>query len=338
MLTRALRWMTTVELILLSLCTGGLRAEESTAPKTYPARDSLQAGKDSSDDAQACLEGLVWQPEDFTITVEKLKPDDTASYVRFPSAVPSGNATNDRVALEWYAPLDDEGKPKKAPAVVVVHESGARMEVGRLFARAIYAKGFHAFLIHLPYYGLRRPQDLDQSDGKRFVPVMRQAVSDVRRARDAVAALPDIDSRIIAIQGTSLGGFVTATTIGLDRGFDRAFIMLAGGDLLGVINGGQREAAQLRKRLAEAGVEGELLKSLVSTVEPTRLAHRVDPQKTWLYTAMDDQVVPFSSAQAYERAAGLTKDHHIQMWGDHYKVIIYFPAIVEHVVGQLQVE
>jgi len=311
---------------------GSIRAEE---PQVYSAHDTLQISADDSPAATASLDGLKWEPGEFTVTVQPQTGDGPHAFVRFPSAVPTGDATNDLVAMEWYAPKTESGELAKVPAVVVVHESGSRMEVGRIFAKAIYAKGYHAFMIQLPFYGLRKPKDIDTSDGSRFLPVMKQAIADVRRARDAVAAIPAVDAEHIALQGTSLGGFVAATTAGLDRGFDQVFIMVAGGDLLSVINGGRREAAELRQRLAKAGYEGDKLRELVAAIEPTTLAHRIDAERMWLYTAKDDQVVPIASALALQQAAKLDDDHHIQLWGDHYKVILYFPVIIDHMVSQL---
>jgi dienelactone hydrolase len=310
--------------------------EDRSSALTFAARDSLQIDADPSPDAEECLQGLRWNPEEFTVTVDVHTGDGPYAWVRFPSPVPSGDETNDLVALEWYAPKNPEGGLISAPAVVVVHESGSRMEVGRLFAKALYAKGFHAFMIQLPYYGLRRPKNLDTSDGSRFLTVMKQAIADVRRARDAVAALPQVAPRRVSLQGTSLGGFVAATTAGLDRGYDQVFIMVAGGDLPGLIMSGQREAAELRNRLARAGYEGDKLRSLLHAIEPTRLAHRIDAERLWLYTAKDDQVVPRSSSLALLKAAGLADDHHVELWGDHYRVIVYFPVIVDHMTRRLR--
>lgn len=312
-----------------------LAADERPAV-IYAARDTLEARSDDSPEAQKCLDGLTWTPTEFTVTVRPEGEESLHAYVRFPSAVPSGDETNDLVAMEWYAPKNEAGEIAKTPAVVVVHESGSRMEVGRLFARALSAKGFHAFMIQLPNYGLRRTKELNKSDGSRFLTMMKQSIADVRRARDAVAALPEIDAGHIALQGTSLGGFVAATTAGLDSGFDQVFIMLAGGDLVTLVNSGKREAAELRKRLAEAGYEGDKLKSLLESIEPTRLAHRVDPQRMWMYTAKDDQVVPLASALSLQKTARLSDEHHVQLWGDHYKVIVYFPVIVDHMVTRLK--
>jgi len=50
-----------------------------------------------------------------------------------------------------------------------------------------------------------------------LLPTLQQAIADVRRARDAVVALPVVDS-VVGVQGTGLSGFVTATVAGLDDG------------------------------------------------------------------------------------------------------------------------
>lgn len=311
-------------------------AGETVPLVTYSAKDTLNPQAEDSSDARECLENLIWPPTEFEVSVQQPVMDGPDAMVRFPSPVPSGVDQNDLVAMEWYAPKSDEGQILKAPAVIVVHESGSRMEVGRLFAKAIYAKGFHAFLIHLPYYGLRRPDDFDRNDGSKVMPLLKQGVADVRRARDAVAVLPNIQREQIALQGTSLGGFVSATSAGLDQGFDQVFIMVAGGNLFQVMNNGDREAAQLRQRMEAAGYTGEKLRELAAVVEPTRLAHRLNPDATWMYTAKDDQVVPWECAVALKQAAKLPDDHHVVLWGDHYKTILFMPVIIEHMTARMR--
>ncbi len=131
--------------------------------------------------------------------------------------------------MEWYQAKDESGAVLNAPAAVIVHESGSGMTVGRLIAQGLRQRGLHTFMIQLPYYGVRRAGE--KPTGERVFAAMRQAIADVRRAKDAVAAIPLVDSTRISLQGTSLGGFVTATTAGLDQGYHRVVIFLAGGDL-----------------------------------------------------------------------------------------------------------
>ncbi|EAQ77375.1 hypothetical protein DSM3645_04400 [Blastopirellula marina DSM 3645] len=114
----------------------------------------------------------------------------------------TGSDKNDRVAMQWYAARDEQGHATKAPAIIVVHESGSGMTVGQLMAKGLRNQGFHTFMIQLPGYGLRK-EGSRKTDGDLFLLRIKQSIADVRRARDAVAALPLVDADHIAVQGTS---------------------------------------------------------------------------------------------------------------------------------------
>lgn len=310
-------------------------AESPFARQVHAAKDSLDCGSETSSDAQECLTGLSWPAQEFDVSVaQPAKANHGDALIRFRSPVETGNTLNDLVALEWYAARDDANEPIVAPAVVVVHESGSGMTVGRLFARGFQQRGLHAFLLHLPHYGERRGEGRPR-DADNVIASIRQAVADVRRARDAVAVLPVVDATNISLQGTSLGGFVSATTAGLDRGYQGVFLMLAGGDLYDMLQHGQRDAARVRERLEAAGLTGEKLKSLVYHIEPNRLAHRYDGDRTWLYSATKDTVVPLRNAESLAKAAGLTKTHHIHMNADHYSGIVYLPFVLNHMARKI---
>ena len=162
--------------------------------------------------------------------------------------------------MEWFAAHNADRAITNAAAIVVVHESGSRMTIGRLIARGLHSQGLHAFLLHLPGYGARRSEA--GSGLSRTLPSLQQAIADVRRARDAVVALPVVDSSVVGVQGTSLGGFITSTVAGLDDGYDRVFIFLAGGDLQEVVLHGAHDAAKIHKKINEAGVTDEQIKEL----------------------------------------------------------------------------
>jgi len=302
---------------------------------TFVGRDSLSPIKDASVDAQACLDGLIWPNAEFQVRCEKPREHQGELLIRFPSPVASGDVNNDQVALEWYVARDPDNKPMDAPAVVVVHESGSGMTVGRMFARGLRLQGLHAFMIQLPYYGERRTND-EKAKAERLITLLRQAVADVRRARDAVAVLPLVNHQRISLQGTSLGGFVSATSGSLDDGYDQVFIMLAGGDLYDVIQNGGKDAANMRRELADAGYQGEKLQALLAPIEPTRIAHRLDPTRTWMYSAQFDQVVPPKNARLLANAAGLDDEHHIQMLANHYSGAIYVPYLLTQVYGRIR--
>ena len=320
--------------LLLGL-TAGRSVAESPVLATYEARDTLARLTDPESDAQACLDGLTWSPGPFSVTCQVDQPSMRRAIVSFPSPVPSGDATNDRVTMEWHQPFLEGAEQSETPAVLVVHESGRAMPVGRMFARAFQAEGLHAFLIHLPYYGLRRGEN-DRPEPDNLVTVIRQAIADVRRARDAIAVLPGVDANRIGIQGTSLGGFVVASAASLDRAYQATFVMLAGGNLYDLVLHGQQDAANFRRDLERAGFQGDALRRLLWQIEPTRVAHRLDPQRTWLYTAEQDQVVPLENALALARAARLNDDHHVRLPGGHYTAIVHFATIVRQVAERIR--
>lgn len=304
--------------------------DESSAPlrvgSTFTAADTLSCGPDSNEDAAACIAGLSWQPTEFAVELQPAQAGCGDFLVRFPSPRPIGSAVNDVVAMEWFAARDGE-KITNARPIVVIHESARNMTVGRMIARGISGQGLHAFLIHLPGYGVRKEATPLSAD--RVLPSLVEAIADVRRARDAVAALPMVDHSRIGLQGTSLGGFVAATVAGLDRGYDRVFIMLAGGDMQQVILHGQRDAIKVHQRLTTAGLSDDQIKELTRHIEPLRLAHRIRPEDTWLFSGKFDTVVPPACSTALAEAAHLSAEHHVEFPADHYSGVIYLPQVVD---------
>lgn len=297
------------------------------------ATDTLAAGDEPRPDARECLDGLCWKPVGFDVALEQAIAGEGDLRVRFPSPVTTGPDCVDDVWLEWYQARAADGDVTAGPACVVVHESGSTMRVGRLVARGLAAHGIHAFMVQLPYYGARRPPE-GRGGIEKIVPAVRQAVADVRRSRDAVASLPLVDAERIAVQGTSLGGFVTATVAGLDPAYDKVFILLAGGDLAGVLERGKGDAERVR-RFAEAGLGEAEVRRTLHAIEPTRLAHRYRADCTWIYSGKYDDVVPPAHSQLLADAAGLPADHHVQMEANHYSGIIYLPMVLARIAGEI---
>ncbi len=329
----------TAETATTSMPAATAPANEIRVAATFAATDSLAAmPSDARADAQACLEGLCWTPGSFEVEIQKPWKEGAGDFcVCFPTPRPVGHASNDTVAMEWYVARDEAGEPLLAPACVVVHESGRGMDVGRLIARSLNAHGIHTFMIHLPWYGRRAPET-GKPTMDMVLPALAQGIADVRRARDAVAALPVVESEKIAVQGTSLGGFVTATAAGLDRGFDSTFILLAGGDVAGVIKNGAKDAARFREDLEKAGLDDQQVADSLHSIEPLRVAHRLDPNRTWLYSGKFDEVVPPEHCERLAKAAGLADDHHLQLHATHYSGMIYLPVVLAQIHAHITAE
>lgn len=208
------------------------------------------------------------------------------------------------------------------------------MPVGRMFTRSFHRQGYHAFLLHLPGYGARNWGE--RPTAPELLPLLKQGITDVRRARDAVASLPIVEPNQIFLQGTSLGGIVSATTSGIDQGYAGTFLMLAGGDLASILKDGKKDAARMREQMEMASVSPEALYEMINAIEPLRLASRINPQRAWLYSGKYDDVIPMKNADALVEAAKLPKSNHIIMSADHYSGVLYFPAVMKHMDEQIQ--
>jgi dienelactone hydrolase len=294
----------------------------------FHAVDSLVIGEEQQEDARNCLDGLKWNPGEFSVRIEPASEDCGDWLVRFPSAKPSGNALNDDVAMEWYQARDKSHDPIPAPAAVIVHESGSGMTVGRIVARSLRSKGIHTFMMQLPYYGVRRGLEAKPKGNNLFI-ALQQGIADARRAKDAVSVMPYVDKDRISIQGTSLGGFVTATTAGLDGGYHRIIVMLAGGDLYGTLMSGKKDAANVREEFAKAGLDEKEVRTMLDAIEPLRLAHRIDPAKTWVFSGKYDDVVPPRSSKLFVDAVKLQPSHHIEMLANHYSGVVFLPVVTQ---------
>jgi pimeloyl-ACP methyl ester carboxylesterase len=294
----------------------------------YKARDSLEAFEDSESDANLCLDELVWTPAKFDVRVHGSIEQKNVE-LRYPSPRPCGVAKVDEVSAEWYPARDAEsGEILCRPAMVVVHESGSKMHVGRFIARDLARRGVHAFLVQLPGYGNRKSEQFQQDD---LVAVFKQGIADVRRARDAVAVLPEVDAKHIGLQGTSLGGFVATLAGSLDATFDSNFLLLCGGDLHGVLTSGGADAKKALERLIASGIAASEIESQLRAVEPLRIAHRLPVEKTWLYSGAFDEVVLPKFSNRLAEAVGLPPERHVEILATHYSGIIFLPGILQNI-------
>ena len=88
----------------------------------------------------------------------------------------------------------------------------------------------------------------------------------------------------------------------------------------------------------EAGLEaGDIIVSFGRGIDPIRIAHRLDAQRTWLYTGLFDEVVPPANAAALGRAAKLDREHHQWFPGGHYSSALFLPWVLHQMLEKLAV-
>lgn len=248
--------------------------------------------------------------------------------ISFPSAIRSQYPEADTVTVLLWRP--ERAEP--TPAVIVVHYLGGTMkpleEVCATFAR----KGVAAALIYLPFYGPRRPAGADRAQTvaaaspETLVSFLRQSVSDIRRARDALARLPSIDRHRIGIFGISLGAIVGSLAAGIDGRFHCGVFVVGGGDLASIIFHGSAEAKPFRAAFDRAGMDEAAARAALQAVDPLTYAFRMDGARTRFYNCRDDEVIPRRCAEGLAEA--LPGSEITWLPGGHKWVALYTPSIL----------
>lgn len=302
-------------------------------PARITVTDTLAPALDADPAAQRMIDAVRWEPGRFeAVFAASADGGPTAGMLSFPSPRPAGGANQDTVPLHWYPARDVDGRLVRAPAVLVVHSLHPQMVVASMTARSLASEGVHAFVIELPGFG-RRIDGPRQRMGVTALVSNRQAVADIRRARDVVASVPAVADGRVLLQGTSLGGFFASGAAALDGAFEQVFLFLSGGDCLEVLESGQKDAARLRASMAAAGYTDRRLRELIGPVEPLTVAHRLRPDRTWLITARGDTVVPPASSRRLAEAIGLDDSRFVRFDGNHYMALFLLPGVIERIVA-----
>lgn len=318
-----------IGVLFIGLSAAALRAEPAGVREaTFEAKDSKRSLTDDDPDTQAFLKRVAFEPASFKVRCTSTPGTDYDALVRFDSPRPSGQKWVDEVVMLWYAARDEDRRPVEAPAVLVVHSVQPQMVIAKQIARMFAKQGVHAFVIELPGYGLRW-------DGRHVNPGVtalehgEQALTDCLRAKDAIKALPNIKPGPIALEGTSLGGYVAATVGGIDTDFKPVLLLISGADAYSTLMNGEHDARYLREAMAREGYRGEALRKLLDPVEPLHVAHRLDPEQTYLISARDDAIIPKANSDALAEAIGLDDKHRIWMQTSHYTTLLLIPTASE---------
>jgi len=341
---RSLSWLLCGALFL-SLASAVLAEKPSWS---FEGRDTISPmdRADESETAENAVESnhreqLHYTPSTFTVEVDPAQAPWHDAVVKFQSAKPVGQALIDTVQVEWrYArvngePIDvfDENAEKR-PAIVLVHSVHPDLLVSRTFAMELSNRGIHCFLILMPGYLDRHPED------KPWSPVFaiehsEMAVADIRRARDVVSQIPGVQQSSVSLLGLSMGGFIAATTNSLDLAYEPLFLVLSGADISEVLTHGELDAKSVAWNLARAGYTGDKLKQLIALADPVHLAHRLDAAKTYLIRAQHDRVIPPHSYDALEKIVKLPESHVLRLEANHYTSAFFFGQIADYVTKRI---
>jgi dienelactone hydrolase len=259
----------------------------------------------------AAFDGPSGAAETFAWTARELRsgPSSRVLEVKFPTPLPSPVPENNTVWCRYYPPVAPPGK--RVPAALVLHHLGGDFGVEATIAEFLARSGIAAMEVEYPYYGPRRPKDrrdvpkgLIQADADGAIASMRQAVADIRRAADWLAARPEVDPARLGCVGVSLGGILGSLAAGVDPRLRLNTLVIAGADLPTILFHESDETERARAILKEKGVTQEALAAALRPIEPLRFAGRIYTPGLLMLNAKRDEIVPREATDALWQAAG----------------------------------
>ena len=281
----------------------GLAAAEA------PIREGEVRFEPGATEQTAVPEQFRLEPHTFRFRQEPL-PDVSKAFSRsivtFPSPVTTPHEVNNTVHCEYYRPTG----PGKHPACIVLHILGGDFELSRLFCNALAQQGVAALFVKMPYYGPRRPHNVRvrmiSPDPNATVAGMTQAVLDIRRGAAWLAAQDEIDPQQIGVFGISLGGITGALACAAEPRFQKACLLLAGGDIGLVAEQvwNSPHLADVRSKWESAGGTRDSLMQLMRTIDPVTYAANCRGRKILMLNARNDEIIPPKCTESLWQAFG----------------------------------
>jgi len=265
--------------------------------------------------------------------------------VDFPTAHPTQYEENNTVRGEYLCPRGVE----RAPLAILVHGWGDHSIIPcKLLARTLVKRGIACFILYLVFHSSRMPEVI-----RNRLPVLtadewfegyQVSVTDVRQVVDWAGTRPEINKEQIAVIGISLGGFISAIAMGIDRRIGAGVFLVAGGNSEKITYKSRRSdfrkyynysdeeyhqnQSQYANYLAEVAERG------FENVNPARRSFLTDPMTFACYlrerpvlmiNALWDEAIPREAVLDFWEACGRPAI----AWypATHPSIWLYYPAI-----------
>ncbi len=151
--------------------------------------------------------------------------------VKFPSAHPTRHEEHNTVRGEYLRPLG----VSQAPLAILIHGWGDHSVIPcKLLAKALVKRGIACFILYLVFHSDRMPEVIKIRRPaltlEEWFEGYQVSVVDVRQVVDWAGGREEIDNKQIAAIGTSLGGFISAIAMGIDKRIKAGVFIIAGGN------------------------------------------------------------------------------------------------------------
>ena len=269
--------------------------------------------------------------------------------VKFPVAKPTRYKENNVAYGEYYQPRHGANWP----LAILVHGWGDRSVIPcRLLTRDLSKKGIASFILYLVFHPNRMPdvikERLPNLTPTEWFEGYQTSVIDVRQTIDWADKNKDINKDNIAVIGISLGGIISAISMGVDERIGAGVILVAGGNYQGrawltKTEPDHSEAEYIESQNLYVQYLNEVVENGIENVTPAKKSYLTDPVTFATYlrqrpllmlNAMWDERIPKQSTIDFWEACGKPK---IKWYpATHSYIWLLYPLLLRQITNFLK--
>jgi pimeloyl-ACP methyl ester carboxylesterase len=264
--------------------------------------------------------------------------------IEFTSACSLPYPENNQARGEYYHPGKD-----KTPLVILLHGLGDQSVLPcKLLAGYLAGCGMASFILYLPFHSRRLVREQLQRfpvlSPEEWFEIYRVSVINVRQVLDWADNRPEINKEKVGLFGISLGGFVSAITMGIDDRVQAGIFTVTGGNSARISQWSQRYGTKrgfsrtpeeyeetLRNyyrylaEVAEKGFENAVPSDPFFMTDPLTFAPMLRQYPLFMVNATWDEAIPRAATIEFWEACGRPPI----MWlpGTHATIWAYYPLI-----------
>jgi uncharacterized protein len=202
-------------------------------------------------------------------------------------------------ALLWQP---DGGGPYAG--ILLMHGMPGSREDGRLFAPEYVKTGAVVLAISAPWARPDGPREEIVTFTEKDRDEQVQLIQDLMRGIDLLETLPWVDRERIGYVGGSYGGAMGGLLAGIERRLKAYVLVVGDGGLLAHFTGPDDGAGPPRNLSEERWRKWV---AMMTPIEPIRFVGRAAPAALLFQNGKTDQLVPASTAEAYQKAGSEPK-------------------------------
>jgi len=271
--------------------------------------------------------------------------------VDFPVAQPTLYQESNTAYGEYFRPNIDGD----VPLVVLSHGWGDRSVFPcKLLAQALAKRGIASFVLYLVFHSRRLPDviknRLPDLTAEEWFKGYQMSVVDIRQIVDWAIAMEGISKEYIAVMGISLGGFISAIAMGVDKRIKAGVLLTAGGNSEKIVQmsristfrkrykRSEAEYSEIRNcyaqyldEVAEKGLENVTPVRQSFLTDPMTFAHLLQQRPLLMINALWDEFIPKEATLDFWEACGRPD---ISWYpGTHASIWLWYPLILKQITN-----